>query len=201
MHVLTLPRLTLAKRALEILPGLPSKSLSEMSSAEDRVAPTKPIEYRTSLEIKHEPGHPVVFLADARFVFVEALRCGTQNRKINVGKDRFVRALRVCVVTSDQHEGMHSVTHLPRERRGLGAGACPLGAEFFIVVSSHIVNCIVKPQCQLDFRGPHSEMLNLIQMAQAFFEMPKRVVLAMRLAVLGNDAAKQSLVGMRGAQC
>jgi hypothetical protein len=57
----------------------------------------------------------------------------------------------------------------------------------------------VKPERQLDFRGPHSEMLNLIEVAQAFFEMPKRVVLAMRLAVLGNDATKQSLVGVRGA--
>jgi len=77
----------LAKRAIEIFPGLPSKSLSEMSSSEDRAASTKLIEYRTPLEIEHEPGHPVVFLADARFVFVEALRCGTQDRKINVGKD------------------------------------------------------------------------------------------------------------------
>jgi hypothetical protein len=36
-----LPGLTLAKRALEIFPGLPSKSLGEMSSAEGRPAPTK----------------------------------------------------------------------------------------------------------------------------------------------------------------
>ena len=103
---------------------------------------------------------------------------GAENGKVDVNDERRIVPGGRSAVASREHKIMHARARFTTDRL-----ARPLRAARFVVVTVNVVDRVMEPERKLDFGSLRSERARLVKLLETIFQMPQRVVAAMRLAI------------------
>lgn len=87
-------------------------------------------------------------------------------------------------------EAMHSLLNA---RAGSGLNEDLLGpfcASKLVVLAANIIDCVVKPKCELDFARLDSQIYRFGEVCDALLQVLQRVVASMRLVVSRDKRAE-----------
>src|SRR6185503_16408686 len=168
--------------------------------AVDPLAPEELLEDLAPLAPKDDLRHPVVFGTHVALVLVEALRLRAEDREVHVDEHARVRTCGRRLMPRRHDQRCDSLPHRRVEPGAVSNRARPLRTAPLVVMPPRVVHRIVKPQRELDLRGPLRLTANRVEHLEALLEMPLRVVAPMLLGVPPDDIVKEVLRG-RGADC
>lgn len=84
-------------------------------------------------------------------------------------------------------EGVHAIGARCGNAGRNRARARPVGAALFVVLPPRLVDRVVEPEREGDLGRISGEMPDLVEMREAIVQMPRGVVMPVRLAIARDD--------------
>src|SRR5262245_17793910 len=140
-------------------------------------------EYVRSGRPERRVRNPCIFTANLRLEFPEPRWWRTENGEVGVNEHLGVDADRRGGVACEHDEIVDPLCAFSTGAQFVGRLACPIRAPLLIVVTSSVVDRVVKPEADLHLGRMLRQRDDRLDLLEAFGEVLRRVVVAMWLGV------------------